>query len=802
MWPFRKSTSKRRIDLRKKAPSRSLAAWRSFREAGGPVSTALLAVFFAAALGMDAWPLEPFTYRMGQHVSHDVHARVTFRDLNEDRFQTARESVRQSTPATFRLNEDLVNEIVSRLGKLPERLKTTTQPANLDASLREQFGLDSAQQLSAWRRYAEADQRRELDDRLDALRNELERTLIVRSKRDDEQVRRTADDVRLLREDQADSRRDVSDLVGLDDTEKLEDEVDDLKRLFNAPLQPAVKAYLLHVFTDQDRPLYTYDAETTLADVRSAVEQVVASPPREVYDVFERGDVLVHRDRPKGLLDEPTGLTPDELDLLRKEHQEYVQARRAQKPWLVWQQLGGRAVILLLITSLMVLYVVHYRPELLTAHWRAFALVATLLVMLAVNKVMIWGLQWNPHAAVLPVLMGAIVLAIAFDLRFALAGGTILGLLAVLQVRAPLHVLVVLLAGITVAVFQLREVRTRSKLLQVSGTAGAAAFAVAMALSLYRGVPMKFGLYDGLWAGGCALAVGLIVQAMLPVVEKFFRVATSMTLLEWCDASKPLLRRLAMEAPGTYNHSLQLGAMCETAAEAIGARGLLARVGAYYHDIGKINKPDYFIENQTGASKHAKLSPAMSLLIIIGHVKDGLEMAREYGLPSELHEFITTHHGTTLVQYFYQQAAEQRRSESDRAPDEVEFRYPGPKPRHKEPAILMLADAAESSVRAMSDPTPGRIENQVHAMVARRLQDGQLDECELTLKEVHRIEASLVKSLCSIYHSRIAYPTPAGEKASAAENGSSRRQAEAAAKEEAAAGERGTSEAQQRAAQE
>ena len=225
-----------------------------------------------------------------------------------------------------------------------------------------------------------------------------------------------------------------------------------------------------------------------------------------------------------------------------------------------------------------------------------------------------------------------------------------------------------------------------------------------------------------------------------------------------------------MEGPGTYNHSLQLGAMCEAAAEAIGARGLLARVGAYYHDIGKINKPAYFIENQDGmASKHAKLSPAMSLLIIIGHVKDGIEMAREYGVPKVLHEFIATHHGTTLVQYFYEAATQQRKSDTDRAPDEMEFRYPGPKPQSKESAILMLADAAESSVRSMSEPTPGRIENQVHTMVSRRLMDGQLDECELTLREVHQIEASLIKSLCSMYHARIAYPTPAGQKPSAGE---------------------------------
>ncbi len=167
------------------------------------------------------------------------------------------------------------------------------------------------------------------------------------------------------------------------------------------------------------------------------------------------------------------------------------------------------------------------------------------------------------------------------------------------------------------------------------------------------------------------------------------------------------------------------------------------------------------MENQFDSpSKHAKLSPAMSLLIITGHVKDGLEMAREYGLPPVLHEFITCHHGTTLVQYFYHAATEQRRvGGMERLPEEIEFRYGGPKPRSKEVAILMLADATESAVRAMSDPTPNRIEAQAHAIITARLMDGQLDECELTLREVHQIEDSLVKSLCGMYHGRIAYPT-------------------------------------------
>ncbi len=802
MWSFKKSPRKRRIDLHKKPASRPLAAWRRFSQAGGPVSAVLLVVFFAAMLIMDAWPMEPLTYRTGQHVPEDIRARVTFRVLSEQRLRQAQDNARRATPATFRPNEDLLDEIASKLRQLPERIRTTTQPADLDESIREQFALEEAEQLETWHEYAEGNRRERLEDQTERLRQELRQVLIVPEERAREQIERMANRVRVLYDDNDAVERNVTALIGLQDTGAIQREAARLAAVFDDRLKPSVEAYLLHVFIQQGRPLYHYNADRTMADVEEAVKQLAADPPSEVFDIYERGDVLVYADRPTGLLADPSGLTSGELELLRTEHRQYLRQKRQQNPYLLARQVTGRAVILLLITAAASLYVFYYHHGLLTDHWRAFALVATFLLMLAVNKGVVWALEWNEHTVVLPVLMGGVVLGIAFDRRFALAGGTTLALLAVLQVRAPLEVFIVPLAGVTTAVFQLHEVRTRSKLIQVSAISAAAVFAATMAVGMFRGIPLSFPMYNALWAGGSALAVGLIIQAMLPLVERFFRVATSMTLLEWCDASRPLLRRLAMEAPGTYNHSLQLGAMCEAAADAIGARGLLARVGAYYHDIGKINKPEYFIENQTGASKHAKLSPAMSLLVIIGHVKDGLEMAREYGLPHELHEFITAHHGTTLVHYFYQQAAEQRKADADRAPDDVEFRYPGPKPRHKEPAILMLADAAESSVRAMSDPTPGRIENQVHAMVARRLQDGQLNECELMLREVHQIEASLVKSLCSIYHSRIAYPTPAGEKPSAAENDAARKQTEDRQQPEEPADSPQSNEARQRAGQE
>jgi cyclic-di-AMP phosphodiesterase PgpH len=263
--------------------------------------------------------------------------------------------------------------------------------------------------------------------------------------------------------------------------------------------------------------------------------------------------------------------------------------------------------------------------------------------------------------------------------------------------------------------------------------------------------------------------VGGFILFLLPVIERAFNVTTGMTLVDLRDPKQPLLKELQFRAPGTYNHSLNVAAVAEAAADAIGCDSLLTYVGALYHDVGKMNKPEYFVENQVGSTnKHDKLSPAMSLLVVVGHVKDGMELAREFELPSKIQQFIEGHHGTTLVEFFYHRARQQALKGKDGqeldpedtyVPDEFEYRYPGPKPRTKEVAILMVADAVESAARAMTDPTPSRIDALVRTIANKRLLDGQFDDCELTLKELHIIVESISRTVTSMYHGRIAYPT-------------------------------------------
>jgi putative nucleotidyltransferase with HDIG domain len=261
---------------------------------------------------------------------------------------------------------------------------------------------------------------------------------------------------------------------------------------------------------------------------------------------------------------------------------------------------------------------------------------------------------------------------------------------------------------------------------------------------------------------GWGLAAGFVISGSLPFVERMFGVLTDISLLELGDVAHPLLHQLVQRAPGTYNHSVAVASIGEAAAEAIGANGLLVRVGAYFHDIGKMLKPHYFIENQTDGNRHENLAPAMSTLIIIGHVKDGVDLARQYNLPERIVDFIEQHHGTTLVEYFYHEAS-RLRGEQPNVRDSIEesaFRYPGPKPQSKEDGVLMVADAVESASRTLSEPTPARVESLVHEIALKRLLDGQFDESGLNLTEIHAVEESLVKSLIAVYHGRIKYPEP------------------------------------------
>ncbi|MCR9074438.1 MAG: HDIG domain-containing protein, partial [bacterium] len=357
-------------------------------------------------------------------------------------------------------------------------------------------------------------------------------------------------------------------------------------------------------------------------------------------------------------------------------------------------------------------------------------------------------------------------------------------LIVMVAIGAHMGLLAIVLVGVASAIAQLGELRERRALIRMSIVIAVLLFVVTAldqlielpSIGVERSEYIKALLSASAQAGISGLFVGGIALFTLPFIERAFDITTGMTLIELRDPKQPILKELQQRAPGTYNHSLNVASIAENAAESVGADALLTYVGCLYHDIGKMNKPGYFIENQSGGpNKHDKLTPAMSLLIIVGHVKDGMEMAREHGLPKALHHFIEAHHGTTLVEYFYRRAREQAaqadeertaeqilQEQAEQLPDEVDYRYPGPKPQTKEVAIVMLADAIESATRSLSDPTPARIDALVRSLANKRLMDGQFDECDLTFRELSAICESISKSVASIYHGRIKYTSDQG----------------------------------------
>jgi putative nucleotidyltransferase with HDIG domain len=358
-----------------------------------------------------------------------------------------------------------------------------------------------------------------------------------------------------------------------------------------------------------------------------------------------------------------------------------------------------------------------------------------------------------------PVALGAILVRLVHNSETAMVFSIALAILAGLTLDQSITWAAFVLVSSISGAQAVGVVCHRMDLAKAGLRVGAINALCAAAILLLEGQNLPASLLWGAGAGFVGgLLSGVLVNAVLPLIENLFRYTTDIKLLELADLNHPALKELILKAPGSYHHSVVVGTLAKEAAEAIHANPLLARVGAYYHDIGKGKNPQYFAENQrAGHNPHDKLKPNMSALIIKAHVKDGLELARQYELPQEIQDFIAMHHGTTLISYFYHRA---KTAEAPGMPevDPQDYRYPGPKPQTRETAIVMLADGIEAASRALPDPSPARLKGLVQTMINKLFADGQLDECELTLKDLNAIARAFIQVLTSMYHARPQYP--------------------------------------------
>ena len=424
--------------------------------------------------------------------------------------------------------------------------------------------------------------------------------------------------------------------------------------------------------------------------------------------------------------------------------------------WVAWKFIQNRGVVSRLTLSepktfALFGFIVLVETALMAVFFRIAEFTAAQNVKAPLNDSSLWSFA-------IPFATASLLMTLLADRRTALFTGLFVSLLAGLL--APRGLEFSLYAAITsaVAVYGIGRYRSRQSVTIAGALVGLSSAIVAVAIIGYTQQP--FILNTILLAIGCGLASGLVTAAVtavfLPICENFFGILTDVKLLELSNADLPALGELAMRAPGTNQHSHAVGHLAEEACRVVGANALLARIGALYHDIGKAAAPQHYVENQLGTNPHDRLKPAQSAKIIVSHVTYGIKLGREMNLPQRIIDFIPQHHGTRTLHYFLKKA--QAEAHSDEEVSENDFRYPGPKPQFKESAIMMIADSCEAGARSLSEPTPENIRFIVTKIIDAIISDDQLDECDLTLRELRQIRESMIKSLVAIYHSRVDYP--------------------------------------------
>lgn len=492
----------------------------------------------------------------------------------------------------------------------------------------------------------------------------------------------------------------------------------------------ALQVFGIRVFNQSLRPNEFYDAERT--------EELKQQAMDEVDSIIIGQDEVIAREGER--------ISVSQMQILRELG---LLAEGGRLDYLLY--LGIMIIVVLLLLTL-VLYLLLFHKNLIYDPKNLFMLILILLLTLGISKILSIITIF-----VMPVATAAMLLAILINPKVAIVSNIILSVMTVLITGNSMTLLIMLLIGGTLGALMAYRTQQRGNILLSGFVVGAANFFVVLGIGFINSNEInEVLLHAGYGAIGGGFAAVMTIGT-LPFWEWAFGILTHLKLIEMSNPNQPLLKKLLLEAPGTYHHSIIVGNLSEAATDAVGGNTLLARVGAFYHDIGKTIRPYFFKENQFGADNpHDQLKPLKSSSIITGHVSDGLKVAKEHKLHKEITEFIKSHHGNTLVAYFFHKEKEHNKNVEEIKEDA--FRYQGPKPHTKETAIVMLADSVEAAIRSIQEPNQEKIENLIEKILKGKLQDGQLDESHLTLKEIQRIKKVFTSTLLGIYHERIEYP--------------------------------------------
>jgi putative nucleotidyltransferase with HDIG domain len=744
-------SGRRREELRRAIPKPGIDFKALFLRRELVNALLIFFVFFLAAGSLTLYSHEQDRLVVGQVMKDARLKRVDFMVINEEATETLRQRARERAPFVFELNRAYLDTLSEELINLPKAMEGVTSVGELADEIRVAYGFDEARLAAVqehsidgrtsdqWREWVEdivgevvpsVPQLTSQDFQRQQLREEVPEFRGVGP------ARRTGAYYDFKPEAQSENRRRWR------------------EALASLNMPGSIEEVFAARLATNPQPTYIFDQAATAARAEAEASRVPPSTVEHLAGepIYRRGDVLTDAQR----------------QVVEQERSEW---RRAAPAVATWYRNIGVLGVVALITIFIAGYLIRFYPRVVRNPLRVIAMAVLGLGGLVLTVAAAVQAPMLLYGVAFPVMVFlGVVLVLAYDQRLAMMMVFLLSALTTLALEESTGFFVLLAASSSSAIAGLRWLRHRNALVRAAALSAFVTGAGALILGLLetplfdQDLQPIVGAWKQIWwnaaiAFGGVMLMGFVLLGILPTVERIFDITTGLTLMELRDPRQPLLRQLQERAPGTYNHSLQVANVAEAAAEAVAADGMLAYVGALYHDIGKMNKPGYFVENQNGGpNKHEKLSPAMSLLVIVGHVKDGVELAREYNLPRSIIHFIESHHGTTLVEYFYHAAKNRAAADGEgERVTEIEFRYPGPRPRTKETAILMLADAAESATRALSDPAPASIEHLVRKLSRQRLKDGQFDECDLTLRELATIEDAIIRSIWALHHGRIPY---------------------------------------------
>ena len=522
--------------------------------------------------------------------------------------------------------------------------------------------------------------------------------------------------------------------VASDQLDEVYDEIE--QRLIDTDISGEARELLLNFIEPALVPNLILD-QTATDELRNEMANQVEPVTREIAI----GEIIINRG--------------EEFTL---EHLELLDQYGLNKSDLSWFQITGIALYFIIITLVMVYYIRGYHPKVWKEN-KSINLIQILLLILFILARVLTAFDLDLLMYLAPAAMVPILLSVLLNSSIAIAVTFYITLLLPLMFGGDFSIAALVFVGSMVGIFSVENLNQRNDLVRAGFNVSAA---LIVTLVMFSFIEPAYSAIDTLTIMAIGLLNGILVaifaNGLLPYLESLFGLTSSVKLLELSNPSQPLLRKLLVEAPGSYHHSVLVGNLAETAADNIGANSLLARVGAYYHDIGKLSRPYFFSDNQFGGENpHDNIKPNLSALIIKSHAKDGVEMAREYNLPPAIVDIIEQHHGTNLISFFYQEALKES---DDSNFNESNFRYDGPKPESKEAAIIMLADICEAAVRSknFNKSNHNRIEVLIKGLIREKLIENQLDNSELTLKDLNTIAESFTRILTGIYHQRVDYP--------------------------------------------